>query len=343
MREMRRYILHMVVMLAALLSSCKMNSLSDYDVDHSEPITIQFDFGTVLSGLIYDENGELLDDALIPASITFSFFGTSKYAVSTTQTVDFSIEDGLQGDVTVTPGTYDVLVYTSDFYDISGLKYKQNMTSLEDFEVSLYESGESRLKSRAGSAVTTELTVSAPDPMFYCIREGFDLSAGGDAGFEMQLGVPKYRINFPATSIDLLAGGSVSAYGVKTTSNIYTGEYPHEIAGYQTDTDWMQITIDVENNCFYAEFYSLGFNEDSEVDLWLSLSSYGSTVSEFWASSKEGLDPDLMQELYDELRALPNGGEVTYGGKADMLLLLNMKEIGPTIEDWEDESVDMVL
>ncbi len=318
----------LLLLWAILLNSCKMNELMDLNIDHSEPVEIEIDLGSDLN--------ELIAEDLMPMSISYHFFAKSRYAISTSQTIEFGSDE----KVTVTPGTYDVICYTSDFYDIDALIYPYSISSVDEFAISVVTKG-TLVSDTKNETYTQEIW--APDPMFYTIMEDVDISTTEAVDISLTPGTFKYRIIFPTVDAHLISGGSISLSGVKTALNLYNGDYPTDIDGIQDDPDFMMITADDDN--FYADFYSLGFNEYGDTNIELTLTSNELSGYAVVTITEVGdiFDTNAVEQLFEDLRNSPTGGVITYQGILDATLLLNIKDVSPTIEPWDDNSVDMLI
>ncbi|MFI3305638.1 MAG: DUF5119 domain-containing protein [Rikenellaceae bacterium] len=344
-------------LLAALSTSCTKNTLVDLGTTHTQLINIRLDESFLQELAAYE-----LDD---PRTVTYQFFAKSKYAVTTSFKNSGLSTDGIY----VTPGTYDVLVYTSDFYTEDGLSYF-SLSSVADFGVQLINRSTMTQISPLESTKTTEdgeeedavkseearysVLAWAPDPMYYKIMEDVEITPDDEVVVSLEKGTYRYRMIFPCSDVNVFHNTSssyISIYGMKYWLNLYTRDYPTYIDAFQDDPEYMHLSWDTTGaicgeDCFYFDFYGLGFNESSDTLIELTLTGNGGlgSVLDITAEDDNEMQLEYVQKMIDELKACPYGGESIYGGaELNAYVLLKAQSIEPTIEQWEDVSVDFVM
>ncbi len=343
-----------IALIAYTTTSCTKNTLVDLGTSHVQliPIKLNLDFVTELDEYDIPE----------PRSVSYHFFAKSKYAIN-----ESFKNDGFSTDeIYVTPGTYDILVHTNDFYPEDGLRYL-NFSCVEEFGVELInrsqmtqispklnETKNDESSSNDVKSANPRYSVSAyaPDPMYYTIMEDVEINPNDEVWVKLDKGTYRYRMIFPCEEVDVFhESSSIGIYGMKYWLNIYTGDYPRNIDTYQYDSEYMHLSVDTTGevcgeDCFYFDFYSLGFNPESSTKIYLELSGDGGLGSllDITAEEDNELQLKYVNMMIDELKNMPKGGESVYkGARLNSYILLKAQSIDPTIEDWYDESFDIIL
>lgn len=311
---MRRLILISFALIVAMLSSsCEMKVLLEPGHNHGVETFITIEVNAEVDAEKGD-NPTLYSDILSQArSVTIIAYPkseTAKYAVNKMS--------GLSGSIWLMPGVYDLLIYTSDFYDLDGIYYR----GMEDKLTA--EAYTSAVKVSKNGAVKS-FNMEEPDPLFVHLYEDFTVVPGDNKVSEgLEPLSYKYWFEVDVEGLDYITSATMEIDGMYTTTFLADGSHREEEHGTQR----IETTIHKDENKIKGEFFSFGPHQDSEVK--------NSMVLTFVNGRTIRIELD---DISPEIKKLRKGGEI----EIEQKIVINVGDTGsgfvPKVEGWEEEEV----
>lgn len=313
---MRRLILISFVLIAALLSSsCQMKVLLEPEHHHGVEVNITVDVDVDV-----DVEVEKGDDPYMYSDMLKTANSITIVAYPRSETAYYGVHkvDGLTGTIWLMPGDYDLLIYTSDFYDIDGVHYRGMEQS---HEAEAYTTAVKAAKTRAVKSYNME----APDPLFAHFYENFTVVEGENRVSEgLQPLSYKYWFEVDVEGLDYITSAVLEIDGMYTSVYMASGGHREDEYGTQR----VETTIHKDENKIKGEFFSFGPHQDSEVKNSMILTFVnGRTIRV------------QLDDISPEIKKLTKGGEIVIEQK----IVINVDDTGagfvPEVEDWEEEEV----
>ena len=231
--------------------------------------------------------------------------------------------DGLEGTIWLLPGKYDLLLYTSDFYDLDGTFYRGVSA------VHTAEAYTNQVKSSKTKAMVKSYDIDEPDPLFVHYYEGFEVTEGEnklEAGLQPQ--AYKYWYHVDVDGLDYITSAWLEIDGMYTSVFMADGSHRDDEYGTQK----VESSIHKDENKIKGEFFSFGPHQDSNVKNSIILTFInGRTIRV------------KMDDISPEIKKLRKGGEIVIEQK----IVINVDDTGsgfvPDVEDWVEEEVEIPI
>ena len=216
---------------------------------------------------------------------------------------------GLQGEVEVEQGTYDVLLYTSDFNELDANFYKglQDPLTAETYTI------QTPAEQQSGIPGVEEVRMEEPDPTFSAfVQDVIVLGDNEENVLDVELEQKSYRYSI---SIEVVRGLMYVHSATLEISGLYTSAYfvkdEHKMSMSGIQTVEMDVRFDdprIGNGTLYAEFWSFGPNTREDIPHMLTLTLTGHV--------------DIRVKLKDQtkqIKGLTRGGEIIIDEKLEIL------------------------
>ena len=313
---MRRMIF-ILLSIVLLTSSCVRKVLIEPEHHHGNEVHINIDVDVAV-------------DTDVETGVNTEFYNDLLKSVRGLTIVAYPLDDngfygvhrikGLEGTIWLMPGNYDLLIYTSDFFELDGVFYR----GIES--VSTAEAYTNQVKSSKTRDIPVKsYNIDEPDPLFVHYYEGFEVTEGDndlDAGLQPQTYRYWYEVN--VDGLDYITSAILEIDGMYTS--VFMKDETHREDEYGTQK--VESTIHRDENKIKGEFFSFGPHQDSEVKNSMILTFVnGRTIRV------------QLDDISPEIKKLRKGGEI----KIDQKIVINVDDTGsgflPEVEDWDDEEV----
>lgn len=310
----------LIVILSALVlvvTSCHRKTLLEPEHHHGSEVVIDLKVSVSVDANLDHESALAYEAVLGTAkSVTIVAYPkgpTSVYGVHKIK--------GLSGSIWLMPGTYDLLIYTSDFNELDGIYYT-NLDNLEKVEA--YTSQAKISKTKVKSYV-----IEQPDPLFVHLYENFHVIEGENS---LESGLDpmsyKYWFDIDVDGLEYISSVYMEIDGMYTS--VYMADGSHNEDEYALQKIETQICRD--ENKIKGEFYSFGPHQDDSVKNTMVLTFInGRTI-------KVQLD-----DISDEIKKLVKGGEIPINQK----IVINVGDSGagfePEVGEWDEEEVNIPI
>lgn len=305
-------ILASVILLAV---SCERKVLLEPDHHHGNEVFVSVDVNAVT------ESDAKVDDPYLYVNILNSARSVTIIAYPKSEGARYGVHQikGMAGSIWLMPGLYDLLIYTSDFYELDGTFYRGLEAA---FAAEAYTN---QVKSLRTKQQLKSYDMDAPDPLFVHFYEDFEVTEGENTlvGGMMPM-VYKYWYEVDVDGLDYITSVQLEIDGMYTSVYMATGEHREEEYGTQR----VESTIHKDENKIKGEFFSFGPHQDSEVKNSMILTFVnGRTIRVH------------LDDISPEIKKLTKGGEIVI----DQKIVINVDDTGagfvPEVEDWEEEEV----
>ena len=320
MRKLNLILLLIACTLAMV--SCERKELLEPGHRHGNriPFSINLDINTQVEAGVYFD------------SLFYSqTLATAKSATIVTYPLDLDVPvetfilDSLHGDIWLLPGTYHILAYTSDFYELDGVFYK-NMKDPYKAEATTNQVE----KSKNPETKVKSYDISEPDPLFSQFLENIEIKKRRDTTITTTLSPLAYRYWFEVNveGLDYITEAYLKVDGMYT--NVFLADGTHSDNEYGSQK--VPATIHKDENKIKGEFLSFGPHQNDEVKNSMFLTFInGRTISV------------KLDDISSEIKRLVKGGEIIITQK----IIINVGDDGsgfdPKVEDWDNEYVEIPI
>lgn len=301
-----------ISMLMLLATSCYRKDLLEPDHHHGEPVYVNIKIDVAVDEYIDEENA-LVYEAILETARSITVVA---YPLDETGVYGVHKINGLSGTIWLLPGRYDLLIYTSDFYDLDGTFYR-GMDLLSQAEA---YTNQAKVRSKVKSYV-----ISEPDPTFVHAYKGFVVTEG-DNTLESGLDPISYRYWFhvDVEGLDYITSAYMEIDGMYTTAFMADGSHREdEFASQKIET-----TLHKDENKIKGEFFSFGPHQDDSVKNSMVLTFINGRTIKI-----------QLEDISPEIKKLRKGGEIIIKQK----IVINVDDTGagfdPVVKDWDDEEV----
>jgi hypothetical protein len=237
---------------------------------------------------------------------------TTKYVVyeKTTQRVyTTGAFNGLQGGLYLPEGMYDLLVYTSDFFEVDANFYR----GFETKETAETHTRQSPIEDVSPRTNVTEMYMVEPDPTFAVLHEDITVLAGEeDQLLEVEFVQKsfKYYLTIKAKGLQNIHTAKMNISGMYTQAYLTNEEHRMNEAGIQTVD--MEITRYDPKDVLgegeiYGEFWSFGPNAREDISNSITLYFINGDVITM-----------KLQDLSPQIKTLTRGGEIIVTEKLEI-------------------------
>ncbi len=306
--------------IVLLTNSCVRKALLEPGHHHGNEVFISIDVDVDV-----DTEVETCDDPDIYKNILKTARSLTIVAYPLDEKGHFGIHkiDGLEGTIWLLPGKYDLLLYTSDFYDLDGTFYR----GISDVHTA--EAYTNQVKSSKTKAMVKSYDIDEPDPLFVHYYEGFEVTEGEnklEAGLQPQ--AYKYWYHVDVDGLDYITSAWLEIDGMYTSVFMADGSHRDDEYGTQK----VESSIHKDENKIKGEFFSFGPHQDSNVKNSIILTFInGRTIRV------------KMDDISPEIKKLRKGGEIVIEQK----IVINVDDTGsgfvPDVEDWVEEEVEIPI
>ena len=231
--------------------------------------------------------------------------------------------NGLEGTIWLMPGLYDLMIYTSDFFELDGIYYR-GITSPSTAEAYTYQVRSSKTKTDVKN-----YDIDDPDPLFVHLYEDFEVKNGDNrlvSGLQPQS--YKYWYEVDVDGLDYITSAYLEIDGMYTSVYMADGSHREDEFGTQR----AESTIHKDENKVKGEFFSFGPHQDSAVKNSIILTFVnGRTIRV------------KMDDISPSIKKLRKGGEIIIEQK----IVINVDDTGsgfvPEVKDWEEEEVEIPI
>ena len=320
---MRRLVIISIAAVIGLLSaSFERKILLQPGHKHGSEIRLVIDLEAEMDAETGD-NPTMYNDLLATARtvtvIAYPKSETAKYVVQKIQ--------GTQGSIWLFPGVYDLMVYTSDFYELDGLYYRgtDKLETTEAFTTAV------KTQSKDGQSKSkTTYNMEYPDPLFRGVCKDFEVIKNVTHDLEVQVDPLSYKYWFhvDVEGLDYITSATLQIAGMYTTVYMANGEHREDEYGIQT----VETTIHKEENMVKGEFFSFGPHQASDVKNSMILTFVnGRTIN------------IQLDDISADIKKLTKGGEIIIEQK----IVINVGDDGssfvPNVDDWDEEEVTIPI
>lgn len=296
-----------VVILAVIFQLSVVSCIRDEpctEVEEKEIVDV------VITDLLPDSLATFED--LNMRTVNLSFYRSSDNCIFTRTLL------GDNGKITLPDGSYSVLVYTSDFFELDAVFYR----GMEH-----PETAEAYARQQTENGV---LYVEEPDPLFCSYIEDFN----PDEHFEklsivLQPKVFTYRFKIAVEGIQYLQSAVAMVTGMYTSSYLKDGHHREsEEAAMRVQLKKTEVNPEKNEGYLYGEFRSFGSHQRKDVKhrLSIALTNGETKIVE-------------LDDLTASIKSMPHGGEVVI--KQKIVIKDNGgggqgSDFNPGLTDWDD-------
>lgn len=303
-----------LALIVVLTASCQRKVLLEPEHHHGDEVLVEID-ATVKANVNIDvESAELYSSILSQArTITIIAYPQDENGLFGVHTLK-----GLEGNIWLIPGRYNLMVYTSDFYELDGVFYRGQ----EDYKTLEAYTNQAKVSSKGANNVKSYV-IDDPDPLFAHLYENFTVEEGVNR-FESGLEPRSYRYWFEVEvdGLDYITSAYMEIAGMYTTVFLADGSHREDEHAIQK----AEATLHKDENKIKGEFFSFGPHQDSSVKNSMVLTFVnGRTI-------KVELD-----DLTPKIKTLTHGGKI----EIEQKIVINVDDTGagfsPEVKDWGDE------
>lgn len=314
-----RKLIFILSLLLLLAPSCQRKLLLEPGHKHGEEVYISINVDVDV-----DTDVEVGEDTDMYRNILKTAKSVTIIAYPLTEEGHFGIHriNGLEGTIWLMPGRYDLLIYTSDFYELDGIHYR----GTSEIKTSEAYTTQSAAKTKAA---TKSFNINDPDPLFVHVYEDFEVIYGEnhlESGLQPQS--YKYWYEVDVDGLDYITSAYFEIDGMYTSVFMATEEHREDEYGTQR----AESTIHKDENKIKGEFFSFGPHQDSSVKNSIILTFVnGRTIRV------------KLDDISPSIKELRKGGEIIIEQK----IVINVDDTGsgftPVVEDWEDVEVEVPI
>ena len=248
-----RKLIFILSVLLLLAPACQRKILLEPGHKHGEEIYVNINVDVAV-----DTDVELGDDPDLYKDIIKTARTVTIVAYPLDENGHFGIHtiNGLEGTIWLLPGRYDLLIYTSDFYELDGVHYRGigDLASAEAYT--------SQIELARSKADTKAYSISEPDPLFVHLYEDFEVTYGEN---RLESGLQpmsyKYWYEVHVDGLDYITSAYLDIDGMYTS--VFMKDESHRADEYGVQR--AESTIHKDENKIKGEFFSFGPHQDSDV------------------------------------------------------------------------------
>lgn len=308
------FILTSIVLLAV---GCERKFLIEPGHHHGNEIYLEIDLDEPLDEEVRTkDNPEMYKELLSTArSITVIAYPVDEHGYYGVHKID-----SLAGSIWLMPGKYDLMIYTSDFFDLDGTFYR-GTTDPEAMEAFTNQVKSS--KTKYNNIETYDM--DEPDPLFVCYYKNFEVK---DDTHSLKTGLQpmiyKYWYEVNVEGLDYITSAWFEIDGMYTSVFMKDGTHKEdEYGNMRVESKMLK-----DENKIEGEFFSFGPHQDSSVENSIVLTFInGRTIRV------------PMNDISPSVKELRKGGVINITQK----IIINIGDTGsgftPEVKDWEEEEV----
>lgn len=238
---------------------------------------------------------------------------------------------GLEGGMYVQEGIYDLLVYTTDFYELDANFFR----GLDKKETAETHTRQIPIEEGPRSDVQ-EMYMVEPDPTFSALYEDIVVFEGHeDKVVEVEFVQKsfKYYLTIKATGLQHIHSATMNISGMYTTAFLTNNEHRMNESGTQSVDMQISLTGDSVNELgkgeLYGEFWSFGPNQREDIINSITLYFLNGDVIVM-----------KLNDLTKQIKTLTEGGEII----VEQVLEIKGPAGGfqPDVGDWNQTDVELV-
>ena len=310
---MRKLIIILFAIVALMSVSCHRKLLLEPGHHHGEEIFINIDVDAEIDA----EKG---DDPAMYNDLLSTMRTATIVAYPKSQTAEYRVHKiyGTSGSIWLMKGNYDILVYTSDFYDLDGVYYRG--VDVGPFTAEAFTN--SALKSK--DPAVKSFNMEDPDPLFAKLYEDFSVTGADTVKVALEARSYKYWYEIEVEGLDYITSAQLEIDGMYNTVFLADGSHrPDEFGSQRAKGEVFK-----DENRVAGEFFSFGPHHDSEVKNSMVISFInGRTITV------------PLNDMSADIKKLTKGGKIMIKQK----LVINVGDDGstftPEVEGWEEEEV----
>lgn len=309
--------MRMIILLAALVAmvSCQRKDLLEPGHRHGEKIPLN---------ILLDMDMEVEDGVYFDSLYYSNLLSTARTATVITYPLDLDVPvethvlDSLSSYIWLLPGTYNMLVYTSDFHELDGIFYK-NLRDPYKAEAST-----NQVETTKDDALVKSFDISDPDPLYARLLENVKIRKRRDTTINTTVDPLSYRYWYEVNveGLEYITEAYLKIDGMYT--NVFLADGSHSEDEYATQR--APATIHKDENKIKGEFFSFGPHQDDDIKNSMVLTFVnGRTISV------------KLDDISPEIKRLKRGGEIIITQK----IVINVGDDGsrfePIVDEWEEE------
>lgn len=305
----------LIYILSALLlvvTSCHRKSLLEPGHHHGEEVYVKISVDIEADEYI-DEEATLEYESILTGARSVNIVA---YPLDDTGYYGIHKINGLSGTIWLMPGRYDLLIYTSDFYELDGTFYRgyEDITKMEAY------TNQAKVRGEVKSYV-----ISNPDPTFVHTYRNFMVTEGEN---ELESGLEpvsyKYWFEIHVEGLDYITSAYMEISGMYTS--VFLNDGAHREDEYATQK--VETSLHKDENKIKGEFFSFGPHQDDSVKNTMVLTFVNGRTIKI-----------ELEDVSSEIKKLIKGGEIPIGQK----IVINVDDTGtgftPEVGEWDDEEV----
>lgn len=306
-------IIFIVSSVILLVTSCYRKELLEPTHHHGEEVMININVAVDVDEDI-DSESALAYEAILKTARSVNIVA---YPRDATAMYGVHKIDGLSGSIWLMPGHYDLLIYTSDFYDLDGVYYR-NIEKYGQAEAYTTQAKVSRTKVKS-------YVIEQPDPLFVHLYENYHVVVGENK-LESGLDPMSYRYWFEVDvdGLDYISSVYMEIDGMYTSVYMMDGSHNEDEYALQK----VETQICKDENKIKGEFFSFGPHQDDSVKNTMVLTFINGRTIRI-----------ELDDISPEIKKLKKGGKIPITQK----IVINVGDEGsgfdPIVDEWDDEEV----
>lgn len=230
---------------------------------------------------------------------------------------------GVSGKIQIPYGTYDVILYTSDFYPVDAVMYRGGNT-LSSFEAYTRQS----IRQKAATSV---YNITDPDPLFAEHLKGFVITPDKH----------NYTIELPLLQYSFFYYVTIEVEGLKYVHSVtldvegmYTSVFFKDSLHRENEEGVHSVDMQIKEkeNKIYGEFWAFGPHRNGDIKNTMTLRFINGKSTTI-----------VLDDLSDRVKALTRGGEIVVPQKFIITGGDGGDGFNPEVGDWDKTEVEVPI
>lgn len=226
--------------------------------------------------------------------------------------------NGVTGRLSLPLGIYDMLLYTSDFFDIDAILYK-----------GLNQKHTAEAHTRKNSRVLQAFNMIEPDPLYSLLLNDVVILEAEEnkpitANLEQRSFL--YYLYIGVEGLNYVNSVSMKIDGMYTSAFLADGSHRENEYGAQS----IEMKLMADQKMIYGEFWSFGPHQNNDIK---------NSITLYFINGKSTTIE--LKDISDRIKLLQEGGEI----KVDQKFEIKGQEGGfdPGVGDWDNIEVDIIF